>query len=561
MTYKNVLWYRLNKTTPDFSISSGSLWANPDFVDWANKDFHLKSTSAAINKGLANSLLPDYDLDWNDRIYNSVVDLGAYEYQPIIDGIINLPPAITMPDSMSTSENQLISFTVLASDPNNDTLTYSVTGLPQGATFNNQTGAFSWTPTYDQAGSHSLMFSAFDGSLRTDKLMTILVSNVNRLPAFQSLGDKTVAEKELLIFSVKANDPDGDALIYSAVGLPQGAVFDTSTHVFSWTPTDTQAGSYSVTFRASDGQSITERIVAITVADASAPPADGLIVEQTVNTQDYDWTSGTVYKYGSDILTMYGNRTVAYDLVMAESAVYSLTIDTAQVTRKEAPPNYQFNFNVYVDDVLIGNYNFSAVRNFMTSELINLGTLSQGAHRVKLQWTNDKKDAGTDANVGLKNLALLREAPDPVVVDGAPEPSPSEPTLYEALNMQDYTSASGAVYLYESDALVMYGERSVSYSLDITQSDNYFMTLDTKQATRASIPYDGYEFNINIYVDGLLLGNYDLSAMTDFMTSDLISLGSLSLGFHTLTVQWTNDDNLSSTLDSNLGMSNLLLYR
>ncbi len=448
-TEKNVLWYRVGRSTPEFTLLSGSLWANPDFVDWANKDFRIKSTSKAIDRGLANSLLPTYDLDYNDRIYNSVVDLGAFEYQPTVPPVINQAPVFGIPDSQTTSENQLISFIVTATDSNNDALTYSASGLPQGATFDAQTRLFSWTPNYNQAGSYSVVFSVFDGILRTDKLVTILVSNVNRAPSFQSVGDRSVAEGELLIFSVQANDPDGDALIFSAVNLPPGSVFDVNTRIFSWTPTMNQAGNYSVTFRVSDGTVTTDKILAITVSDSVLPPStDGVIIDQTLNTQNYAWASGTVYKYSSDILAMYGNRTVAYDLLMDASAPYFLTVDTAQVTSKNAPPDYQFNFNVYIDDVLVGNYNFSAAREFKTSEVISLGALSQGTHRVKLQWKNDTNGAGYDANVGLKNLTLYQgttgvPAPTPIPT---PIPTPTlTPSFSQAARLdssEDYLTAA-----------------------------------------------------------------------------------------------------------------------
>ncbi|RKY19106.1 MAG: hypothetical protein DRP63_01110, partial [Planctomycetota bacterium] len=63
---------------------------NPQFVDPANGDYHLKDTSPCIDAG-DNSLVPsnvDRDLDGNQRIVDgdndgtATVDIGAYEYQP-----------------------------------------------------------------------------------------------------------------------------------------------------------------------------------------------------------------------------------------------------------------------------------------------------------------------------------------------------------------------------------------------------------------------------------------------------------------------------------------------
>lgn len=69
--------------SPD-PISVGTINVDPKFVDGANGNFHLRSTSAAINAGdnTDNSLLGGvsaYDLDGNARSVGPAMDLGAYE--------------------------------------------------------------------------------------------------------------------------------------------------------------------------------------------------------------------------------------------------------------------------------------------------------------------------------------------------------------------------------------------------------------------------------------------------------------------------------------------------
>jgi len=69
--------------------SNNCIHDDPQFVDAANGDYHLKSTSPCIDEG-NNSLVPsgvDKDLDGNQRVVDggsgtAVVDIGAYEYQP-----------------------------------------------------------------------------------------------------------------------------------------------------------------------------------------------------------------------------------------------------------------------------------------------------------------------------------------------------------------------------------------------------------------------------------------------------------------------------------------------
>lgn len=100
---------------------------------------------------------------------------------------------------------------------------------------------------------------------------------VNNAPVFDA-GDaaQAVDEGSVLSFGVNATDPDGDALTYSASGLPAGATFDPATKQFSWTPDYTQAGDYTVTFTASDGTNSYSlsgtKTVSISVADVDRPP-------------------------------------------------------------------------------------------------------------------------------------------------------------------------------------------------------------------------------------------------------------------------------------------------
>lgn len=91
----------------------------------------------------------------------------------------------------------------------------------------------------------------------------------NDPPALTVPGPQAVDEGQKLTFAVSAVDPDSDLLTYSAANLPDGAIFDASTHTFTWTPGFTQAGTYTVTFTASDGTASDSKDVTITVHDVA----------------------------------------------------------------------------------------------------------------------------------------------------------------------------------------------------------------------------------------------------------------------------------------------------
>src|SRR3989338_8203518 len=130
------------------------------------------------------------------------------------------------------------------------------------------------------------------------------------------------------------------------------------------------------------------------------------VLIQSINAQNYTFASGTVYKYSSDILAMYGKRSVNYALTLGENGAHSLRFSTAQVTSKTAPPGWLFNFNVKIDGATVANVNLNASKTFILSDFIDLGDLTQGAHTLTLQWTNDYSSSSYDANVGIKGIEV-----------------------------------------------------------------------------------------------------------------------------------------------------------
>jgi len=168
-----------------------------------------------------------------------------------IDG----PPDLIDQADTTVAENQYLTFTLMATDPDGDTISLSSPDLPTGAMLNSVTGVFEWTPAYDQGGNHPITFLATDNgspALADTEQTVITVGNVNRPPSLSDQADTTVAENDLLTFTLAASDPDGDSLSFSSPDLPTGATLNSVTGVFEWTPAYDQAGAYTVTFIATD---------------------------------------------------------------------------------------------------------------------------------------------------------------------------------------------------------------------------------------------------------------------------------------------------------------------
>ncbi len=100
-------------------------------------------------------------------------------------------------------------------------------------------------------------------------------------PVLSLIGDKRITPGQTLTFTVTATDANGDPLVYSATGLPSGAVF--SDRTFTWTPASGNLGSYQVTFTVSDGSAQDSETITITVERPNAAPILAGIGNKTTN--------------------------------------------------------------------------------------------------------------------------------------------------------------------------------------------------------------------------------------------------------------------------------------
>ena len=75
----------------------------------------------------------------------------AFKDITITVGHVNRAPIFSAVGPQLVLEHNMLTFTVVATDPDGDAVTLSATGMPSGATFNPATGLFSWTPGYPSA--------------------------------------------------------------------------------------------------------------------------------------------------------------------------------------------------------------------------------------------------------------------------------------------------------------------------------------------------------------------------------------------------------------------------
>ena len=212
-----------------------------------------------------------------------VVSDGELEAaQPVSLNVVNVnrPPAFADVPAVSGNENEPITFTAAASDPDGEdagNLRYSATGLPEGASLDDASGAFSWTPGYEQSGDYSVIIEVRDtfGEAAT-VTVPVSVAHVNRAPQLADVNDLDFAEDKAGSHTLpEGSDPDAEdagKLTYSLEGLPAGAAFDAGSRSVSWTPGYDQAGEYAVRYVVSDGSEQASASLNLVVEDVNRAP-------------------------------------------------------------------------------------------------------------------------------------------------------------------------------------------------------------------------------------------------------------------------------------------------
>jgi hypothetical protein len=193
----------------------------------------------------------------------------------------NQLPVFDSIPTATTVEGDTVTVGFTAFDPDGGTITLSVipATLPANATFSSPSagvGEITFNPNFIQAGVYNVQIIASDGTGADTITVVITVNDAgNQLPTIASIGTQTGKELRNLTFTVNATDIDGPAPLLSSTPLPVGASFVTSTGVFSWTPSDVQAGNYFVTFFATDAAfpaDVDSEVVIFNIADTNRVP-------------------------------------------------------------------------------------------------------------------------------------------------------------------------------------------------------------------------------------------------------------------------------------------------
>ena len=120
------------------------------------------------------------------RVIFTVTDgsLNASKVATVTVNRADRSPVLNPIGDKTVNENEALSIVVQATDPDNDSLTYSARELPQGAEFKQIESLlgtlyqFTWTPVSGQAGTYPVTFTVSDAKLTASETIMITVNKV-----------------------------------------------------------------------------------------------------------------------------------------------------------------------------------------------------------------------------------------------------------------------------------------------------------------------------------------------------------------------------------------------
>ncbi len=321
------------------------------------------SSAFRINDN-TGQLQTDAPLDYESKaVYNVTVIANDGSTTVSIAVTINVTDANDAPiftDGTSTTrevaENtatgQNIGTAITATDADEDTLTYSLTGT-DAASFDivSTSGQLRTKAAldYEDTNAYTVTVEVSDGNEGSDSItVTINVSDVseNRAPVFtdgtsttRSIPENTAAGRNIGS-PVAATDADGDPLTYTLGGTDANAfsIYSTNGQLRTKAALDYEAKrSYTVTVEVSDGNGGTDSItVTINVADVNEERAP-VFTDGSVTTRYVAENTSSGTNIGAPVsATDANNDVLTYSLSGTDSASFDIVSTSGQLQTKAA---------------------------------------------------------------------------------------------------------------------------------------------------------------------------------------------------------------------------------
>lgn len=275
------------------------------------------------------------------------VDDGVLPKVVLVTVNVNRRPVANEVSIMLETEGVTVTGTAACSDPDGDTLTYSLVSQPaQGNVIvNSSNGGFAYTPNADAHGDDCFQIKVTDGC--DEILVSVTVHNETAVTLKEQNSTIVVNQGKSTTGQVLAVDLDGDELTYSVLNYPaQGIVnLNSSTGAWTFNAKATAKGRDSFKVQVTDGKTVA--VLEYTLIINS--PAAFEHSSYSFNTNQNSNYTGVVRAIDSD------GDSLRYSIVSQGTKGVS-TIDPLSGRYQYAPATNQAGDDTFVIGVSDGNF-------------------------------------------------------------------------------------------------------------------------------------------------------------------------------------------------------------
>lgn len=194
--------------------------------------------------------------------------------------VANEAPTISGTPAATVVAGETYRFVPLASDPDGESLSFTIGNRPPWAAFDAESGKLEGVPPTASAGTYRDVVIAVSDGRATTTLppfeITVRLPNVNAPPTISGEPAETVAAATEYSFTPTASDVDGDILTFAVENGPSWASFDASTGELAGLPDEADVGTYDgVVITVSDGvesAALGPFSITVTAPSTNTPP-------------------------------------------------------------------------------------------------------------------------------------------------------------------------------------------------------------------------------------------------------------------------------------------------
>ena len=241
------------------------------------------SDTIKVNRS-SGALYFDFSPDYESQPTQYTATITAHEYDDlhtasqfitvnIID--VNEAPAISSPATFNAAENQTAIGTVIATDVDGDSLTYSISGSEINISSSGVL-TFATAPDYETETSYTATVTVSDGAISKTQSILVRVQDINEAPEITSSSIFSMNENETDVGWVQAIDPEGMTFLshtWSITGDSEVSIVQ-DMGVARWgkltinpPPNFEAKSSYQATVTLSDGVLSTSQDITINIID------------------------------------------------------------------------------------------------------------------------------------------------------------------------------------------------------------------------------------------------------------------------------------------------------